>query len=62
MSEIGEMADRREPDWVARRVKGDRHEPDWVARRRKGNRIIGLVLFALVIVYVGLFVARYVIK
>ena len=60
MSEIGEMADK--PDWVARRAKGDRHEPEWVARRRKGNRIIGLVLLALVLVYVGLFVARYVLK
>jgi hypothetical protein len=45
---MGEMADRRDPDWVA--------------RRRKGNRIIGLVLLALVVVYIGLFVARYVIR
>jgi hypothetical protein len=37
-------------------------DPDWVAQRRKGNRIIALILFGLVLVYVLLFVARYVIR
>ena len=40
----------------------DKHDPDWAAKRARGNRIIGLVLFALVLVYVGLFVARYVLR
>jgi hypothetical protein len=39
-----------------------RQQPEWVARRAKGNRIIGLILLALVVLYVGLFVARYVIR
>jgi hypothetical protein len=40
----------------------DKRQPDWVAKRAKGNRIIGLILLGLVLVYVGLFVARYVIR
>ena len=39
-----------------------KHVPEWAAKRAKVNRIIGLVLFALVVVYVGLFVTRYVIR
>jgi hypothetical protein len=39
-----------------------RQLPEWVAKRAKGNRIIGLVLFGLVVVYVVLFVVRYVIR
>ena len=37
-------------------------EPDWVAKRRPGNRIIALVLVGLVLLYIVLFVARYVIR
>ena len=40
----------------------DRDVPEWVAKRARGNRIIALVLLGLVILYVGLFVARYVIR
>ena len=40
----------------------DRHVPEWAAKRAKGNRIIGLILLGLVILYVVLFVARYVIR
>ena len=36
--------------------------PDWAAKRAKGNRIIGLILFGLVLLYAGLFVAKYVIR
>jgi hypothetical protein len=36
--------------------------PDWVAKRARGNRIIGLVLLGLVVLYIVLFVARYVIR
>ena len=43
------MADKKQP-------------PDWVAGRRKGNRIIALILFGLVLLYILLFVARYVIR
>ena len=34
--------------------------PEWAAKRTKGNRIIGLVLFGLVALYVVMFVVRYV--
>ena len=34
--------------------------PEWAAKRAKGNRIIALVLFGLVALYVVLFVVRYV--
>ena len=44
-----EMADRKEV-------------PDWVAKRARGNRIIALVLLGLVVLYVALFVARYVVR
>ena len=44
-----EMADRKQV-------------PDWVAKRARGNRIIGLVLLGLVVLYVALFVARYVVR
>ena len=44
-----EMADRKQV-------------PDWVAKRARGNRIIALILFGLVVLYVALFVARYVIR
>ena len=40
----------------------DRHLPEWAAKRAKGNRIIGLILLGLVLVYVGLFVAKYVVR
>ena len=40
----------------------DRQVPEWVAKRAKGNRIIGLILLGLVILYVVLFVARYVMR
>ncbi|MEP6702532.1 MAG: hypothetical protein ABJB04_06015 [Betaproteobacteria bacterium] len=36
--------------------------PEWAAKRAKGNRIIGLLLVGLVLLYVGLFVVRYVIR
>ena len=34
--------------------------PEWAAKRARGNRIIALVLFGLVALYVVLFVVRYV--
>ena len=37
-----------------------RHYPEWAARRARGNRIIALVLFGLVALYLVLFVVRYV--
>jgi hypothetical protein len=40
----------------------DRHVPEWVAKRAKGNRIIGLILLGMVVLYVALFVARYVMR
>ena len=39
-----------------------RELPEWAAKRARGNRIIGLVLLALVVLYVVLFVARYVMR
>ena len=45
----GEMADRKDV-------------PDRVAKRARGNRIIALVLLGLVVLYVALFVARYVVR
>lgn len=36
--------------------------PEWAAKRVKGNRIIALVLVALVVLYVALFVVRYVVR
>ena len=36
--------------------------PEWAAKRAKGNRIIALVLVALVVLYVALFVVRYVLR
>ncbi|MEO5765815.1 MAG: hypothetical protein ABIR52_10940 [Casimicrobiaceae bacterium] len=40
----------------------DRHLPEWAAKRAKGNRIIALILFALVLLYVVMFVAKYVVR
>lgn len=37
-----------------------RRYPEWAAKRARGNRIIALVLFGLVALYVVLFVVRYV--
>ena len=37
-----------------------RGHPEWVAKRARGNRIIALVLFGLVALYVVLFVVRFV--
>ena len=37
-----------------------RHQPEWAAQRARGNRIIALLLFGLVALYVVLFVVRYV--
>jgi len=39
-----------------------RELPEWAAKRARGNRIIGLVLVGLVVLYVVLFVARYVVR
>jgi len=39
-----------------------REMPEWAAKRAKGNRIIGLILLALVVLYVVMFVVRYVAK
>jgi hypothetical protein len=39
-----------------------RRLPEWAAKRARGNRIIGLVLLALVVFYVVLFVSRYVMR
>jgi hypothetical protein len=39
-----------------------RELPEWAAKRARGNRIIGLVLLALVVLYVVLFVTRYVVR
>jgi hypothetical protein len=36
--------------------------PEWAAKRARGNRIIGLVLFGLVALFVFLFVVRYVMR
>jgi len=41
---------------------GQRHLPEWAAKRAKGNRIIGLILFGLVLLYVVMFVAKYVVR
>jgi len=40
----------------------DRNLPEWAAKRTKGNRIIGLILLGLVLMYVGLFVVKYVVR
>ena len=37
-------------------------QPEWVAKRARTNRIIGLVLFGLVLLYLVLFVVRYVMR
>ncbi len=39
-----------------------RRYPEWAAKRARGNRIIALVLFGLVVLYVVLFVVRYVVR
>ena len=39
-----------------------RRYPEWAARRARGNRIIGLVLLGLVLLYLLLFVVRYVVR
>jgi hypothetical protein len=39
-----------------------REWPEWAQRRAKGNRIIGLALLGLVVLYVVLFVTRYVVR
>ena len=39
-----------------------KHLPEWAAKRARGNRIIGLVLFGLVLLYVLLFVTKYVVR
>jgi hypothetical protein len=39
-----------------------RQYPEWAAKRARGNRIIALVLFGLVALYVVLFVVRYVVR
>jgi hypothetical protein len=36
--------------------------PDWAAKRARGNRVIGLVLFGLVALFVFLFVVQYVVR
>ena len=36
--------------------------PEWAQKRVRNNRIIGLVLAALVLFYVVLFVVRYVVR
>jgi len=36
--------------------------PEWAQKRARGNRIIALVLLGLVVLYVVLFVTRYVIR
>ncbi len=36
--------------------------PEWAAKRAKGNRLIAFALVALVVLYVALFVARYVMR
>ena len=37
-----------------------RQMPEWAAKRQRGNRIIAVVLFGLVALYVVMFVVRYV--
>lgn len=39
-----------------------RRYPEWAAKRARGNRIIAMVLFGLVALYVVLFVVRYVVR
>ena len=36
--------------------------PEWAAKRARGNRVIGLLLFGLVLLYLLLFVVRYVVR
>jgi hypothetical protein len=36
--------------------------PEWAAKRTRGNRIIGLVLFGLVLLLIFLFVVRFVVR
>jgi hypothetical protein len=38
----------------------NREMPEWAAKRHKGNRIIAMVLFGLVALYVVMFVVRFV--